>query len=134
MKKMVFMAAIVASLGLMMASCNKGKEKSAQEDEIVTGVITNAEGVSLHYMINNTQGIAAFVLNGDTIKMKQEPMASGIMYRNDEYTYTEWQGNITLLKGEIVVFEKTNQAPEEPEQIPEETEQPSEDAPAEPTE
>jgi membrane-bound inhibitor of C-type lysozyme len=110
MKKMVFIAAIIASFGLMMASCNGSKEKkSAQQDEIVTGAITNADGISLDYAFNNTQGTAIFVLNGDTIKMQQERMASGVKYKNDDYVYTEWQGNVTLQKGETIVFEKTNQ-------------------------
>jgi len=81
-------------------------EQTASTDEIVTNSVTNKDGTKLDMRYNNTKGTATFVLNGETIELKADTMASGVKYSNNQYVYTEHQGQIELKKDGKVVYEK----------------------------
>mgnify|MGYP000850956617 CR=1 FL=1 len=53
---------------------------------------------------NNDAGTAVLFFRGDTIFLKQDTMASGIRYSNNQYVYMEWQGQSTLYKDSLIVF------------------------------
>lgn len=81
---------------------------ATNEDDVVNASVKDAKGTTLDMLFNKTKGTAEMKLNGETIEMKQDTTASGIQFSNDQYKYTEWQGNITLKKGDKVVFEIKN--------------------------
>jgi membrane-bound inhibitor of C-type lysozyme len=104
-------------LSIALISCGEPKTESASveqaadtaqshQDNIVHASVTNDSGTTLDMTFNNTQGTALFIVNGDTIDMKQDTMASGVKYSNSSYEYNEWQGNITLKKDGKVIFEQ----------------------------
>lgn len=109
---------IAVLAGLVFTSCNNSPQPTNQPteqntvnattDQIVQNSVTNANGTTLQMTYNNTRGTATFVLNGQTIEMRADSVASGIRYSNPEYIYTEHQGNIRLMRNGQVVFEKSN--------------------------
>lgn len=78
-------------------------EKTA--DEIITGKETDKTGNVLEYSFNNTKSTATFKLNGETIEMVGDTMASGSHYKNDHYNYHEWHGKTTIEKDGKIIFE-----------------------------
>lgn len=94
--------AIVLLTALCLVSCQHGKNAAA--DAIVKTTVTNADGTRLDMVYNNTRHTSRYILNGDTIDMKQDTMASGIRYSNSRYEYAEWHGQITLKKDGKVIF------------------------------
>ncbi|MDR1516912.1 MAG: MliC family protein [Dysgonamonadaceae bacterium] len=104
--------------GFIFASCkNAPKQEAAPAEttpvetalteEIVTDSVADKNGVKLYLSFNNTQNTASLVLNGDTVELKGDTVASGIRYSNAQYVFTEHQGNITLTKDGTTVFEAT---------------------------
>lgn len=113
MKSTLFLSGILISL--LAGSCQKAERAVGQTslqtvtnqpkaDEIVRDTVTNKEGIQLVMAFNNTRQTATFILNGETIKLKHNPTASGINYSNAEYEYTEHQGEMTLRKDRKIVF------------------------------
>lgn len=104
--------------GLVFVACNNSPKPtnepteqntiSTANDEVVQNSVTNSNGTTLQMTYNNTRGTATFVLNGETIEMKADTVASGIRYSNSQYVYTEHQGDIKLMKNGEVVFEKSS--------------------------
>lgn len=78
-------------------------EKAA--DEIIIGKETDKNGKVLEYSFNNTKNTATFKLNGETIEMVIDTMASGAHYKNDHYNYHEWHGKTTIEKDGKIIFE-----------------------------
>lgn len=78
-------------------------EKTA--DEIIAGKVTDKNGKVLEYSFNNTKSTATFKLNGETIEMVIDTMASGAHYKNDHYNYHEWHGKTTIEKDGKIIFE-----------------------------
>lgn len=114
MKSIILVSGLL--LSLVAFSCQKAEKNSEETasqtavaepkaDEIIRDTVTNKDGVQLAMAFNNTNQTATFVLNGETIDLKQERMASGIKYSNATYEYTEHQGDMTLKKGGNVVFQ-----------------------------
>jgi len=109
---------IAVLAGLIFTACNTSTRPTnepteqntvnAGTDEIVQNTVTNSNGTTLQMTYNNTKGTATFVLNGETIELKADTVASGIKYSNPQYIYVEHQGNIKLMKNGEVVFEKSN--------------------------
>lgn len=83
-------------------------EKNA--DEIITGKETDTTGNVLEYSFNNSKGTAIFKLNGETIKMVADTMASGLHYKNNHYNYHEWHGITTIEKDGKIIFEAGNES------------------------
>ncbi len=75
--------------------------------QIVTTSLTDAAGQKLDLAFDNAAGTATLVLDGDTIRLTQETMASGVRYSNDNYVYAEHQGNVTLTKDGESIFQIT---------------------------
>jgi len=116
MKKVFFVLAMIAGI-LVFASCNqKTKEVAAEkvatataaneEAGIVKSSITDKNGNTMHLIFNNPKGWADIILKGDTITLMQDTTASGVRFSNADYVYEEWQGKVTLRKGDSIVFEK----------------------------
>jgi hypothetical protein len=78
-------------------------EKNA--DEIITGKETDKSGNVLEYSFNNSKSTATFKLNGETIEMVIDTMASGSHYKNDHYNYHEWHGKTTIEKDGKIIYE-----------------------------
>lgn len=74
-------------------------------DEIITGKETDKTGNVLEYSFNNTKSTATFKLNGETIEMVADTMASGSHYKNDNYNYHQWHGKTTIEKDGKIIFE-----------------------------
>ncbi len=111
--KKVFLVFCVILISL--TSCNHNKsnnEKVSQKevvgqkpDEIKQGVETNQKGDNLEYTFNNTKNTATFIFNGEKIEMEADnTKASGANYKNDNYSYTNWQGITELKKGGKTIF------------------------------
>jgi antitoxin component YwqK of YwqJK toxin-antitoxin module len=114
MTKKVFTIAMLTAL--FLTSC---KETPKQEntvtiskervektaDEIITGKETDKTGNVLEYSFNNTKSTATFKLNGETIEMVADTMASGSHYKNDHYNYSQWHGKTTVEKDGKIIFE-----------------------------
>lgn len=81
-----------------------GKVVFSHKDDIVKSLVKDKAGKELNMTFNNTKGIATFVFNDEVIDLKQDTTASGIKYSNNNYEYTEHQGNIELKKDGTVVF------------------------------
>ena len=102
-------------VGISFFSCNDKKTETIKSEtvveqitipnEIVRNFITNSAGVRLDMVFNNSQGTTTFTLNGETIHMKQDTMASGVRFHNDNYIFENWQGQTTLTKDGKVIFE-----------------------------
>ena len=99
--------------GIFLASCHNTQDrpKAAKTvnltnttDKTVKNAITNNKGVTLTMLFNKPKGTATVTLNGETIEMKQDTVASGIKYSNAEYEFTEWHSDITLKKNRIIIF------------------------------
>jgi hypothetical protein len=78
-------------------------------DEIITGKETDKSGNVLEYSFNNTKNTATFKLNGETIEMVLDTMASGSHYKNDHYNYHEWHGKTTIEKDGKIIYEAGNE-------------------------
>lgn len=107
---------IVTLTVLIFTSCKdspkqENKETTSKEtvektaDEIIAGKETDKNGNVLEYSFNNTQNTATFKLNGETIEMVVDTMASGAHYKNDHYNYHEWHGKTTVEKDGKIIFE-----------------------------
>ena len=115
----------VAAL-LVFASCATNEEKkvetttqetSPQEiplpaatgDAKPTPTVTfkSSDGKQLDVTIDNTKNTATIVFEKETAELKPEISASGAVYANEHYKYTEHQGNRTLEKDGKVVFDDT---------------------------
>lgn len=116
--KKVFLVFSVIMMSLV--SCNQNqpsKENTSKSvaitqapDDIKQGVETNLKGDKLEYTFNNTKNTAIFILNGEKIKMiADNTKASGANYKNDNYSYTNWQGITELKKdGKIIFYHNPN--------------------------
>ncbi len=84
-------------------------EKPADIDNvnIVIDSLTDDKGKILNMKFDNTAGTATFVFDTDTILLKQDTMASGIQYSNENYTFTEHHSEAILTKNGTVVFFKS---------------------------
>ena len=113
MKSALFTLGLTVSL--LTYSCQKtgktNEETTSQTvatepktDEIIRDTVANKAGVQLAMTFNTTYQTATFVLQGETIELKQERMASGIKYSNANYEFTEHQGEMTLKKDGNVIF------------------------------
>ncbi|MBD8389362.1 MliC family protein [Dysgonomonas sp. BGC7] len=111
--KKVFLVFCVILISL--TSCNHSRsnnEKVSQKevvgqkpDEIKQGVETNQKGDNLEYTFNNTKNTATFIFNGEKIEMEADnTKASGANYKNDNYSYTNWQGITELKKDGKTIF------------------------------
>jgi len=113
MKRSILLMVIVLSV-FMFLSCKSEMKQGATADknadttsiaaEIIKSSVTDKDGITLEMSFDNTKQIATFLLNGETIEMKQEVMASGIKYSNENYVFTEHQGEIQLQKNGVTVF------------------------------
>lgn len=63
--------------------------------------ITIAPDITIQF--KDTQ--AVLTVSGETTTLIQEPMASGIAYKNDKYEYLEHQGAISIIKEGKTLFE-----------------------------
>jgi membrane-bound inhibitor of C-type lysozyme len=98
LKNLLFVVAAIC----LLASCRERRSPAA--DTIVTATVTNTGGARLDMAFNNTRGTVAIVFKGETINLKQDTMASGIRYSNPDYVFSEWHGQIALLKAGDTVF------------------------------
>ena len=78
----------------------------AAADKVVTGSATNKDGQKLNMIFNNTKNTATFIMNGESIELKEDTIASGIKYSNKNYEYREHQGKIELKKDGKIIFKK----------------------------
>jgi membrane-bound inhibitor of C-type lysozyme len=74
-------------------------------EEIVRNSVTDLHGTKLYMTFDNDRETATFVFEGETIRTKQDTMASGVKCTNKHYEFLEHQGNITLKKDGKLVFE-----------------------------
>lgn len=77
-------------------------------NQIVMATLTDTTGRKLDLRFDNVAGTATLVLDGDTIRLTQDTMASGIRYSNENYVYAEHQGNVTLTKDGQAIFSVGN--------------------------
>ena len=116
MTKNILTIVIVILTALIFTSCNDTQKQENKEivsketvektaDEIITGKETDKNGKVLEYSFNNTKSTATFKLNGETIEMVVDTMASGAHYKNDHYNYHEWHGKTTIEKDGKIIFE-----------------------------
>lgn len=82
-----------------------GKVIFTHKDDVLESTVIDKNGKKLHMSFNNTLNKATFELNGETIDLKGDTTASGIQYHNENYVYTEHQGNMELKKDGKIVFE-----------------------------
>ena len=71
---------------------------------LVTTSLTDSTGKQLNLAFDNAAGTATLILDGDTIHLTQDTMASGVRYSNENYEYAEHQGNVTLTKDGEPIF------------------------------
>lgn len=101
-------ALIAISAILVFASCKNANQKNADEakadstqaavTEQITETLTDTKGNELQLTFDNTNETLQAVFNHEAVSLKQEPTASGIIYKNDQYNFTQWQGITELLK------------------------------------
>lgn len=123
MKKTLFVIAMIS--GGLLVSCNSRNNQNVSEVEeidvlepdvtyvespiedngLVRSSVVDRDGNRMDLTYNNDLGTATIDLDGETIYMTQDTMASGVRMHNDEYVYEEWQGHIVLKKDGKVVFD-----------------------------
>lgn len=74
-------------------------------DDVVRARVIDNRGRVLNMTYYNREGRAEMELNGEMIELREDSMASGIGFRNDDYVFREWQGDITLIKNGEIVFD-----------------------------
>lgn len=112
MKKLTFALTVLSVLIFASCNSNSGKKQDTAQttteavstDSLVTATLTNPDGIKLELAFNNAAETATVVFNGETIELKQQPMASGIRYTNANYELTQWQGETELKKDGKTVF------------------------------
>jgi membrane-bound inhibitor of C-type lysozyme len=67
-------------------------------DNIFISSVTNNAGITLKQSYNKTKRTAVFEVNGETIIVRQDTVASGIQYSNDHDIYKEHKGDIAIYK------------------------------------
>jgi hypothetical protein len=72
--------------------------------KLVIAFTADKQGNVLKQTFDNAAGTCKLELNGKTIELHQDTMASGIKYSNDHYVYTSWQGNTELKKDGKLIF------------------------------
>ncbi|WP_131535867.1 MliC family protein [Pedobacter nototheniae] len=82
-----------------------GKIVFTHKDDVVESTVIDKNGKKLQMSFNNTLNQATFLLDGQTIELKGDTTGSGIQYHNENYIYTEHQGNMELKKDGKIVFE-----------------------------
>lgn len=106
MKKITLLMATIA----LIASCKKKENKPVATTAVVTDSavfkdsVTGHLGKVLKMTFDNNAHTAQLLFEGETINLKQDTTASGIKYSNTNYIYNEWHGEITLKKGNEIVF------------------------------
>lgn len=88
---------------------NEPADTITSGEKIVEATITNKDGITLNLKFDNKAQTCLLQLNGDTVLLKQERMASGIRYSNKDYTYSEWHGEIRLYKDSTLIFSHFSQ-------------------------
>ena len=85
---------ILSAIVLMTLALNACTEKAKQQetattppvattpDEIVASSVSNKDGQKIDMAFNNTKSTATMQLNGETIELKQDTTASGIIQGN----------------------------------------------------
>lgn len=58
-----------------------------------------------HMTYNNNNGTATMKLGTETYTLRADTTASGLRFRNAEYEYEEWKGNVVLKKNGQVIFD-----------------------------
>jgi len=81
------------------------REKIKSSDSIMHRSVTNNTGNTIEQSYNLTNATAVFKVNGESIPVKQDTVASGIQYSNDRYLYKEHRGNIELYKDGRLVWD-----------------------------
>jgi hypothetical protein len=84
---------------------NFEEDSTPTMEEIVRHSVSDLHGTKLYMTFDNDRETATFVLEGETIKTKQDTMASGVKCTNKHYEFLELEGNITLKKDGKLVFE-----------------------------
>jgi membrane-bound inhibitor of C-type lysozyme len=111
-RKITFIAT-AAFIALFISGCSK--EKAVAESEassnIVEAIIKNDNNeVLAHIVFDNPKDTANVTLpDNKSVILKGVPTASGIKFKNEEYEYSEWKGNIKLTKGSETIFEISTQ-------------------------
>ncbi|WP_316804005.1 MliC family protein [Pedobacter nototheniae] len=82
-----------------------GKVVFSHKDDVVESTVIDKNGKKLQMSFNNTLNKATFLLDGETIDLKGDTTGSGIQYHNQNYIYTEHQGNMELKKDGKIIFE-----------------------------
>ncbi len=101
MKKIAFILA--ATVLLFATACNSNK-KAQESNKLQTTIFGNSNGDSIQVTYDTTAETATVVFNGETLVLQQQPSASGIVYKNDQYEYTEWQDEVELTQNGSVIF------------------------------
>lgn len=111
--KKVFLVFSVIMISLASCYKNKPNKENITKDEVMPqslddikqGTEINQKGDNLEYTFNNTKNTATFIFNGEKIEMEaDETKASGANYKNDNYSYTNWQGITELKKDGKTIF------------------------------
>ena len=103
----ILVVAVFLSVSCQVHHAPSGKTGIPAEsstDQLVRASVTNADGIKLDMIYNNSRHTATFRRNGQTIELKQDTTASGIKYSNREYEYREWHGEMTLKKDGKIIF------------------------------
>jgi len=126
MKKAVLTIAVISGALLMSCNNNRNNQQATRpaeqfttpapattpepivSEEVVSNYVTDNQGRRMDLVFNNTRGTATVNLDGETINMVQDTMASGIRMHNDEYEYEEWQGHVVLKRDGQVIFDNKN--------------------------
>lgn len=111
MKKLIFYGLLLAG---SLSACQSNDRATSGEDTatlneqdtnpLVTASLTDTSGRQLDLVFDNEAGTAVLTLDGETIHLTQDTMASGIRYSNEHYVYSEHQGNVTLTKDGEPIF------------------------------
>ncbi|PSR51858.1 hypothetical protein AHMF7605_29245 [Adhaeribacter arboris] len=107
MKKIISQVSFLAIFLTYLSGCTTPSPQQAGKaapSQVIKGVLKSATGEELPYTFNNAVNTMVILYQGETITLVGQPTGSGIKYTNDQYTYTDWQGNSTLQKDGVTIF------------------------------
>ena len=122
MRNLRWLALMIVSLFILSCGSSKSTTRNANispgntsfktPDAVldqIKGTLQSKSGEKLFYTFDNRVNTMEIVFNGETIKLKKEPTASGIKYSSKNYIYTEWHGTGTLTKNGTTIFEENQE-------------------------
>lgn len=107
MKKSLWVVVAMSALFFSCQNAQQGQNDEASgvtSDATYTRSLIGSSDKILRLSCEDEAGNIQVALGDVTVSLSRITTASGVEYKNEEYTLTQWQGETTLKQGETILF------------------------------